>query len=500
MQTSELYIDGQLTDQANGNPIAITLQVNNLADIQDRQSAYTNSIKLPKTATNKAIFGYADADSFTQDQPYQNLKAKLIQNGSETIPLGQANLQTVTDFFETQLTYGISGFVDIIGNYKLTDIDWTFIPNFTWDLPTVVNAMNGIGQPWPMIDYSNRVTGSAVVDIRFIRPAVYAWQILKAISSYTQYIKPAEPNNRYSGYTFQGPILSNPVFLNEIIPCSATNFYAYNGLIAEPGDTISIARNLPDFSISDWLKDFMQRYFLTPVVDNVARTITFRSFDELYTNKAIARDWTSKFINDARTDAFVFGTYGQINKFTWQKDDVFLNSGDGVIDILNNSLPQLVDAITSIYSNTDLSPFLFAGSYQIALIKKFKIGPTSAYIPFDIDTTPRVLTLRHGTGIFDITDGTLHTFNNAVMFGYFATQFDLGIGWPAQIQNFGTGFEKLIARVRVITRYALLTPLDIANFDFFVPVYDQIEAKYYYINQIVNFIPGVKTKLQLVRM
>lgn len=501
MTTQELYINDQLCDLTDANPIAATYQVNNIAEIKDRQSTITNSIKLPKSAINKAIFGYADSDSFTQDQPYQNLKAKLVQNGVEVLPLGQANLQTVSDFFETQLTYGLTGFIDIIGNYKLADLDWSFIPDFIWDVPNVVNAMNGIGQSWPMVDYNQLVDGGAVVDIRFIRPAVYARQILTAIESYTQYIKPAEPNNRYSGYKFQGSILSHPTFLNEIVPCCATDFFNYTGVLAVPGDTISIAKNLPDFTISDWLKDFMQRYFLTPVVDNVARTVTFHSFDELYTNKPQARNWTNKFVNDARTDQFIFGAYGQVNNFTWVKDDdKFLNIGDGVIDILNNSLPQSVDAITSIYGNTDLSRFTFAGGYQIANIKKFKDLPTSAYVPFQNDTTPRVLTLRHGTGIFDITDGTTHVFNNAVMYGYFGTQFDLGIGWQGQINNFATGFIKLISRVRVITRYVSLTPLDVTNFDFFTPVYDEFEAKFYYVNQIVNFIPGVKTKVQLCRM
>lgn len=501
MNTQQLYINDQLCDLTDSQPIAQTIQVNNIADIKDRQSTYTNSVKLPKSAINKTIFGYADSDSFTQDQPYQNLKAKLVQNGAEVLPLGQANLQTVSDFFETQLTYGLTGFVDIIGNYKLADLDWSFIPDFIWDVQNVVNAMNGIGQPWPMVDYGQLVDGGAVVDIRFIRPAIYARQILTAIESYTQYIKPSEPNNRYSGYIFQGGILSHPTFLNEIITCSATNFYGYNGLIATPGDTISIAKNLPDFTISDWLKDFMQRYFLTPVVDNVARTVTFHSFDELYINKPRARNWTNKFVNDALTDQFIFGAYGQINKFTWDKtDDAFLPAGKGQIDILNNSLPQSVDAITSIFGNSNTSKFLFSGTLQIAYIDKFKIRPTSAYIPYDIDTTVRILNLRVANGIFDITDGTVHIFNNQVKYAFFSNFADDGIGWQGQINNFGTGFVKLISRVRVITRYVSLTPLDIAYFDFFTPVYDEFEAKFYYVNQITNFIPGVKTKVQLCRM
>jgi hypothetical protein len=55
-------------------------------------------------------------------------------------------------------------------------------------------------------------------------------------------------------------------------------------------------------------------------------------------------------------------------------------------------------------------------------------------------------------------------------------------------------------KVRVCTRTVVLNELDVQNFDFRVPVYDEREACYYYVNTIKQWQPGKPCSVDLIRM
>lgn len=501
---NELYIGDELADLSDEKPIAITFQVNNLADLQDRQSTFSQAIKLPKTATNKRLFGYADSDSFTTDVPYKNNTAKLVQGGVETIPYGQIIPLQVADFFEAQLVYGLAGindllsitvtdplsFIKSIRDANLTDLDYTDIPNFNFDLATVVASQAGTGTLWPVIDYGGTLDSSSIIDITYLRPGIYYHVLMEKIAGFI-------------GYTFQGDIFSDNQYRNDFIPFSNTILYDYEG--GKWDDThiqIGIAKNMPNIALKDFLKDFMQRYFLTPVVDNYAKTLTFRSFDELYANRSIAKDWTDKFVDDARTDAFTLPDYAQVNYFTWTPDEANLSNGNGILNVKNTNIKTLFTTlITSIFSASNVAINVLGGQ-NVASIKKFAHSPLPTQgEPFSIDTQLRIINIRNAKqGVYGFKDTHTTSFTTNCKIGLFWDNTGKGIGYDNQLAQYGTGLTKLLEKCRVITRYVDLKPVDLANIDFFIPIYDAKEAKYYYINQISNFIPGQKTKVQFIRM
>jgi hypothetical protein len=58
----ELYINGVLCDlNEKDNPITLTYQVNDLAELKDRQAYSTNNFKLPPTQNNRRICGFSDS-------------------------------------------------------------------------------------------------------------------------------------------------------------------------------------------------------------------------------------------------------------------------------------------------------------------------------------------------------------------------------------------------------------------------------------------------------
>lgn len=503
MHNIELYINGELCDLSDSTPIALTLQVNNLADLKDRQSSYSNTIKLPKSVNNKRILGQSQSDSFTQDAPYILLPCKLIQNGVEQIRQGVITMQRVSDFFECQITYGVKGLADALKksvfnpvterlvsteDAKLVDMDWTDIPNFDYTQTSVAASQTvtgGTGVLFPVIDYGVTLNTSSTIHTNWLRPGVYFNQIFTHIQA-------------YSGYTFTGGKAYNDG-LNDFIPFSATPLYDYQGTSwYDTHIQLSVASNLPDFTLKDILKDYMQRYFLTPVVDNVRKTVHFHSLDELYENKSLARDWTDKFIDDAREDSFSLSGYAQSNYLNWKEDQKLLTNGDGVFFVKNENLDGTADLLTSIFAQSATVQNILSGQ-NVASIIKFKSSPlTTGEVDFTIDTLPRVVRIHDAKrGLYSFIDplsGLPPTLAPAKI-----GTFD-DINWTSQVANYGKGLLKLLDKCRVITRYVILTPLDIQDFDFFIPVYDRLEAKYYYVNQIINFVPGKKCKVELVRL
>src|SRR5579863_10739866 len=95
MNQLQLYINDQLADLSDDSPIALTFQINNLAEVQNQQGNTSNQFKLPLTQRNRQILGFPDDATFTTNAPYQQYPAKLVQDGLEVIPYGIAELNQI---------------------------------------------------------------------------------------------------------------------------------------------------------------------------------------------------------------------------------------------------------------------------------------------------------------------------------------------------------------------------------------------------------------------
>ena len=95
MNQLQLYINDQLVDLNDDSPIALTFQINNLAEVQNQQGNTSNQFKLPLTQRNRVILGYPDDIAFTTDAPYKQYPAKLVQDCLEIVPYGVAELNNI---------------------------------------------------------------------------------------------------------------------------------------------------------------------------------------------------------------------------------------------------------------------------------------------------------------------------------------------------------------------------------------------------------------------
>jgi hypothetical protein len=251
MTTLQLYLNNQLVDLSDDNPMALTFQINNLAEVKNQQGNTSNQFKLPLTQRNRRILGFPDEIAFTDDKPYQQYPAKIIQDGLEIIPYGVAELNGIDQ--DTAAITVLSGNVDFFDaiDGKIYDMgDSTNLitqngQNLVWQpydhLWTVQNAVksqtNTDGWIWPVVDYGNLVynpSGQCEVNVRYLRPGFFIKTaidlILKAV-----------------GYKGTGSLLHNPLYSNLIAQFSNSAFSHgtdYQNQTDENGIRVALGQNL----------------------------------------------------------------------------------------------------------------------------------------------------------------------------------------------------------------------------------------------------------------
>jgi hypothetical protein len=187
MNHLQLFINDQPVDLDDDSPIALTFQINNLAEVKNQQGNTSNQFKLPLTQRNRQILGFPDDVAFTNNLPYENYKAKVVQDGLEIIPYGIAVLNGVEQ--ESAAITILSGNVDFFDalDVKIYDMgdDNTTIGkqkafnkfNHTWDVDTVaLSQQKTEGWIWPVVDYgkiATDFTNNPEIDVRFMRPGFF---------------------------------------------------------------------------------------------------------------------------------------------------------------------------------------------------------------------------------------------------------------------------------------------------------------------------------------
>lgn len=86
----EIFIDNKRIDLFTKDAIALTKQINDIAEIQRRQADYTNRFTVRKTPTNIAAAGFLNVPGNTSTRPYKWSVGKIVSNGIPITTNGQA--------------------------------------------------------------------------------------------------------------------------------------------------------------------------------------------------------------------------------------------------------------------------------------------------------------------------------------------------------------------------------------------------------------------------
>ncbi len=222
---TQLYLNNQLADLSGDSPLALTFQINNLAEVKNQQGNTSNQFKLPLTQRNRRILGFPDEVAFTDDKPYNQYQARIIQDGLEILPYAVAELNGIDE--DTAAITVLSGNVDFFDaiDGKLYDMGDSatpygegqpFLPyQHTWNVANAASSQTKTdGWIWPVVDYGNLVYnpgGQCEVNVRYQRPGFFIKTAIDLMLA-------------SAGYKGTGSLLADPIYPKLIAQFSNNSF------------------------------------------------------------------------------------------------------------------------------------------------------------------------------------------------------------------------------------------------------------------------------------
>ena len=102
--------------------------------------------------------------------------------------------------------------------------------------------------------------------------------------------------------------------------------------------SISFSEELKDFSMTDFVKEILNRFGLTMFPDEFSNKIKYKTISERI-NTAKKIDWSSKFI-ERKSESYVFESYAQQNTFQFSYNDKEGSYQDASIIISNQNISE----------------------------------------------------------------------------------------------------------------------------------------------------------------
>jgi hypothetical protein len=276
---------------------------------------------------------------------------------------------------------------------------------------------------------------------------------------------------------------------------------------------VQCERIFPDISQKDLLKDTLQRFGIICQTDNTSKTISFNSLRDIINNIPMAKDWSSKCLNQGKQVAFQLGNYAQVNYMKYKEDPnvLPLDFANAQINVADTTLAATADLFQSQFAPTLNRPYITGTIAQIKMIDN-----TSGNTDFTIGVSPRILIDQKRRLPQDkpvaFTDGTKTVvINDIISTPYFykpdgdynlcfCDMPGLGGTQPGLKTKYYPELQKILDHTKKVIRYILLTPRDILELDLLIPVYLHQDGAYYYINKINAWRKGQPTKVELVKL
>lgn len=178
----ELYINNTFVELSDKSRIGLTLQANDIGDIQNKRANFTNQFKVPKTNSNNFLFGFCGNVSSQTNMPYQKATAKIIQDGIELVQNGYAIIDEAAENFSITVYSGNADLFELIKDKKLTELDlsaYDHVWNKTNAYANINSGTNEAGYVYALVDYGRM--GSGNMRLNYTPPSIRVNKIIQLI-------------------------------------------------------------------------------------------------------------------------------------------------------------------------------------------------------------------------------------------------------------------------------------------------------------------------------
>ena len=231
------------------------------------------------------------------------------------------------------------------------------------------------------------------------------------------------------------------------------------------GGVYPMIRNLPDWTLSQLLKNLMKMEGLFATCPDES-TIRLVSIDDLYAQRENAVDITDALMlgsSDSLTKEYSFGSYSQKNIFKYAEDGTVKTDASGYISIDDDNLGAESELLSLDFAASDDN----GKTVSLPLYTKNEDGG------YDYaDVTPRILKVKSVEGSREIL-----TFR--------------GLEWPRLIADRYSGFSDAIRNAKVIKASMRISTVQLANLDLMTPVFSYSLGHYYAILSLTTKENGI---------
>ena len=183
MNDVRLYLDGELVTVDPNTIITETKQINNLFELQDRQTDYTNFFTVLLDNDTSNILDRLGDTYNTSIKPYRSLSPTLYRGGTPTIVNGKFIIDNVTERkkIKGSIQSGNISIYDLMGDLTVSDLD---LSSLTHDIGSV-SAISSFGNTWEdgyiyaISNFGNIDTSN--VDFLYQEPSIYLKWIFEQI-------------------------------------------------------------------------------------------------------------------------------------------------------------------------------------------------------------------------------------------------------------------------------------------------------------------------------
>lgn len=219
----ELYLNN-IQVELPKNSVAVTLQVNDLGELVNRQSSFSNTINLPKTDINVKAMGLLGIVGNTSLSPYRKITAKYIVNGIELISSGTCQVIDTSDSYSLRIYDGAVSFFDTIKDKKLSDLSWVSY-NHSLNIDSYLASFsNTSGYIYGDGIWFNEEWTS---DFNLKSPSIYMHTLFGMIVN-------------QNGFTYEGDIFNEIDFKSRVIP----TIKGYENNLTFQAPTFLVSKNI----------------------------------------------------------------------------------------------------------------------------------------------------------------------------------------------------------------------------------------------------------------
>lgn len=176
--TEQLFLNKKLVDMLP-KPVTRKIQIGDTGDIASRKSAFSYSIKLPRTSRNVQVFDMLGVAGNTSRKPFENVSADYIVDGVPLVSDGYVVISSTTEFFEINIFDGVIDLGERLKGLKLSDLPLSDLDHVLTSQGVVDSFSNTEGFIYGLANFGLGI--SQGVKAEKIAPSVYTHSLFRKI-------------------------------------------------------------------------------------------------------------------------------------------------------------------------------------------------------------------------------------------------------------------------------------------------------------------------------